>query len=109
MILIKRAFSAAFLFSLLLSGSPAAAQIQGDFPQVVLFATNSMDVGASAEVFSGDVVVNNAPVGTLAFGNKAKTPAGWEVKANSIVVRNNVTLAGTEFCNLGSIPAHPAA
>ncbi|MFQ5526065.1 MAG: Ig-like domain-containing protein [Thermoanaerobaculia bacterium] len=82
---------------------PAAAQIEADFPEVVLFATNSMNVGSSAQIFTGDVVVNDSPAGTLSFGNKAKTPAGWEVKANSIDVGTNVTLAGTEFCNAGEI------
>ncbi|MDH5423167.1 MAG: cadherin-like domain-containing protein, partial [Acidimicrobiia bacterium] len=103
----KTVAAIAFVLMILAAGLPADAQIQGDFPEVVLFASESMQIEASAEVFSGDVVVNQTSPGTLTYGNKAKTPSGYEVKANSIVVGNNVTLAGTEYCNAGNITCAP--
>lgn len=75
------------------------------FSNVVLFATNSIELKNNASVTSGDVVVNDASAGpTLVHGfelglrNKAATPTGYAIKADSIQLKKK-SHAGDAFFN----------
>ena len=80
--------------------------IEPGFPDVVLFATNSMRLKNQAEVMSGDVVVNDAGAGPtlvsgfeLGFDPRAETAAGYAVKADSVRIKNNAEIGGDVHYN----------
>ncbi len=80
---------------------------ENDVADVVILATNSVKISKNAAVLSGDVVVNDSsdgptldPSAELSI-DRAVTVAG-NVKADSIVVDNQVTLSGTVECNDGT-------
>ncbi len=88
--------------------------IAAEFGNVVLFATNSIQLKENANVISGDVVVNDFSEGPflasgmeLTIGQRVDTPAGYDVKADSIKIKTNATVASdvhyNELVNNGTI------
>ena len=76
------------------------------FPDVVIFATNSARLGNNAQVIAGHVVVNNSSPGPtlstgfeLGIGNNAHTPAGYAIVGDSIQVSSNAVIGGNAFFN----------
>ena len=84
-----------------------AAELPAGFSEVVVFATNSVDLNQNSTVHSGAVVVNQASPGpTLGCGDRelcvgisVTTPAGFAVKADSIQIKSNGLIQGDAFCN----------
>jgi hypothetical protein len=90
----------------LLSASAAGAAVAPDFPQAVVFATNSVHLQQGSEVVSGDVIVNAASPGPtlssekeLTVGLGVHTPAGYALKADRIKVKQSAVVGGEVFCN----------
>lgn len=81
--------------------------IPAGFSNVVIFATNSVDLEQSSEVLTGSVVVNNGGSGAtlgcsnrrLCVGIAVTTPQGYDIKADSIQVKSQATVFGTASCN----------
>lgn len=112
-----------FLFATLVCASTVLAQTQVSpgVGNAVLLARNSIQIDQSAVVVSGDVIVNNAPVGpvlgelALSLDRLVTTPAGYKLAATSIdldqsavaggkvyynTLSNEGTIAGTQFTPL---------
>ncbi len=74
--------------------------------RVVVLATNSAQFQSSADVLSGDVVVNQASPGPylnggveLSLAGTVTMPAGWDVQADSVTVGSGTTVASHLFYN----------
>jgi hypothetical protein len=74
--------------------------------RVAVLATNSVLIQTSADVLSGDVIVNQTGSGPflggifeLAVGSSVTTPAGWDVEANRINTAAGSNLAGDVYYN----------
>ena len=66
----------------------------------LLFATNSINIGAGSKILSGDIVVNEAGGGTeLQIGKSVEIAPGYEVKANRINVETKSRIASDVFYN----------
>ncbi len=88
------------------AGTVARVTTPDVFSEVVLFATNSIYLKQNSEVLSGNIVVNEASEGpTLAFGVEltvgiaTTTGEGVNLKADSIKVRQNASIAGDVHTN----------
>ena len=85
----------------------AASALPAGFSEVVVFATNSVDLNQNSTLHSGAVVVNQASPGPtlgcsgreLCVGISVTTPAGFAVKADSIQIKNHGLIQGGAFCN----------
>src|SRR5262249_14052044 len=75
------------------------------FPDVVIFATNSAELGNGTQVVAGHVVVNDASAGpTLSRGfelgiGSAQTPTGYAIVGDSIRVAKGGVVGGNAFFN----------
>ena len=74
--------------------------------RVVVLATNSAHFLSSADVLSGDVVVNQASAGPylnggveLSLAGTVTLPAGWDVQADSVTIASGATVASDLFYN----------
>lgn len=84
------------------AGNPIVEKaIDPDFPDVVVFASNSVRLKQGATVLSGDVVANVASPGpTLQDGFEismdpgSSTPAGFSVRGDSVRIKNAATAGG---------------
>ena len=77
-----------------------------DFPDVVIFATNSARLGNNSRVLEGHVVVNNAATGaTLSTGFELRvgagvlTPTGFSIVGDTIRVDTGAIVSGSAFFN----------
>ncbi len=105
----KRLLISSLAVSLLLplaTAMPSRAALPTGFDDVVIFATNSIQLRAGSDVLSGDVVANvDSPGPTLtnpyelSVGIAATTPAGYAIKAEKLRVRFNSVVGGDAFCN----------
>ena len=85
------------------------------FGNVVLFATNSLQVERSSQIVSGDLVVNDASPGPtlnvsgfeLELQGGASTAAGYSVRADSVEIDRNSVVGGdvvsNELSNEGTV------
>ncbi len=91
-----KAFGAIALAATLGLFTTGAAEAQvGD---TVLFATGSASLGIDSSVNSGNIIVNDAG-GTLDLDEKASTPSGYAMKADSIDIEKDATINSAAFCN----------
>lgn len=91
------------------SAREAQAQVSPlplDFPDVVIFATNSARLQNDAHVVAGHVVVNHASPGPtlragveLGVGQHALTPAGFSLAADTIIIDQDAVVGGNVFYN----------
>lgn len=102
-----RSFVSIILLSALALFTSAAVHAEAPgFPRTVIFATNSVFLEQGSEVVSGHVIVNDASPGPtlasqkeLTVGLNVTTPAGFDLKADSIRVRQSAVVGGAVYCN----------
>ena len=106
--MMKKTLTTVSIFSLaLLAALPAGSDTPLDFDDVVLFATNSIDLNTSADVLSGDVVVNDLANGIppelgsveLTVGGRVTTMMG-DLKAHEILIKKKAEVTGDVFFDL---------
>lgn len=98
--------------SLVLGFTPAglapAALAQGicEFDEIVLFATNSIDLNTGSDVLSGDVVVNAVATGPtigsveLEVGQRVIAASGFTLKAPNVVVKKFAVVGDVVYDDL---------
>ena len=78
-------------------------ELQNPFPATaVLAARKSIHIDARSEVESGDILVRESAEGDdveLTIGRRVRTPAGFSVKADDIVIQRAANVAGDLFYN----------
>jgi hypothetical protein len=70
------------------------APLPPEVGNAVLLATNSIQVDRNVVVTRGDLVVNDAVAGPLTLDQGVKTPAGFAVKANQVVIAAGAIVGG---------------
>ena len=78
----------------------------GDFSEIVVFATNSVHLKQNNQIFSGSVVVNAASPGPtlasqdeLVVGVGVTVPDGYAIKGDSIHIKQGADVAADVFYN----------
>lgn len=84
-------FSFAFAVGAFAQVPPPPPPELGD---AVLLATNSVQIDRDVVVTRGDLVVNNAGAGALSIAQGVTTPAGYSLKANSVVINKGAVING---------------
>ncbi len=98
----KKVLAFSLVVGLALAGLVPGAGAEDTISNVVIFATNSIDLNTSSDVLSGDIVVNAVATGPtigsveLEVGQRVTTMQG-DLKAHRILIKRRAVVTGDVF------------